>query len=116
MTDKEIEKINSNIIKTTKKIKRLEVRDTIIGLAPGAILITSSTVYTLMNSNNSILVYLYPCTLIGSIGLGMIPLSMVCSKNNTKKYKEELNRNLDTLHEEAIKENKILQKKKKNML
>lgn len=111
MTDEEITKVNKKIKKITNKIKNIKIMNTVFSLTPGAILVTASTAYTITQCDNNTVPYFYTYLFLGSIGLGLIPVSLFSSMDSTKKHKDKLKCLYNTLHEEAIKEDKKLQKK-----
>lgn len=111
MNNQEIKEVNKKIVRTTSKIKKLKVLNTIFSLTPGAILVTASTVYTITQCDDKTVPYFYTYLFFGSIGLGLIPISLFSSLDLTRKYKDKLKCLYNTLHEEAIKEDKKLKKK-----
>ncbi len=120
MNDEKIGKLNKNIISNKKKIRNLEIRECFFALAPGALLVIGTTGLTICLKSN-LLTSLYPVTLIGSMGIGMIPLGMTVSNEKSQdkrsEYYKEIKTSLNELHSIAIDEDKkIMQKRKDYML
>lgn len=114
MNDRQIKKINNKIKKVNNKIRYLEIRENILLIMPGAILISGVTIYTFINSDDIILTSLYPFSFLGSILIGMVP---ICIRDDNK-LKVKINKcniiiqnNVNQLHEQALKENEKIKKK-----
>lgn len=112
--EKRIKKLNKRINKNNRKIKNLKIMSDIKFLAPGAVLLASSTAFTIYNIDNDLAVYLYGSEIFLSVVFGIIlaPNDEFKLIQKINKRKEFIKRDLNELHEYALLENKKIMQKK----
>lgn len=105
--EERIKKLNKEIKKNNHKIRNLKICNNIIGLAPGAILITFSTIFTYTHRDNNLARYLYVYELISSLILGALlsPCNDTKLDKKINKQKELIKKNINELHGYALLEN-----------
>lgn len=110
--EKRIKKLNNRINKNNKKIRNLKIMSDIKTLAPGAVLLASSTAFTIYNIDNALAVYLYSSEILLSIVFGIIlsPNDQFKIVQKEEKYKELIKKDLNELHGYALLENKKISK------
>ena len=106
--EKRIKKLNKRINKNNRKIKNLRIMSDIKTIAPGAVLLVSSTAFTIYNYDNLLAVHLYGSELILSIVFGIIlmPNDEFKLMKKIDKHKEFIKKDLNELHGYALLENK----------
>lgn len=113
--EQEIQKLNQNIIKNTKRIKNLRIRDDIIGFFPSVLLSSAVTGVYIKCYDVFLIKDLYLISILTSFIIGSIPSAYLPTKRTKRKiekYQNEIKISLDKLHEYAIEEDKkIFQKK-----
>ena len=105
--DKRIKKLNKEIKISNHKIRNLKIRNNIIGLAPGALLITASTIFTYCHRDNDLALFSYSYELIFSLMIGafLSPCNDIKLDKKIGKKKELIKKNINELHGYALLEN-----------
>lgn len=110
--EKRIKKLNKRINKNNKRIRNLKIISDIKTLAPGAVLLASSTAFTIYNIDNDLAVYLYGSEILLSVIFGTIlmPNDQFKIVQKEDKYKALIKKDLNELHGYALLENKKISK------
>lgn len=113
--EQEIQELNQNIIKNTKRIKNLRIRDDIIGFFPMVVLSGTVTAFYIRYHDVFLIKQFYPLSLLSSLIIGGIPstyLPTIRTQRKIEDCKNEIKISLDKLHEYAIEEDKKILTKK----
>lgn len=113
--DDRIENLNKDIIRTSRKIKNIQVFDDIIGITSGVSLIIGINIIGYISIPNNYY-YLHMPVFQLSILVGILPSINLPTYKTMKKvtlYQEKIRKDIDELHEIALEENKKMIKHKK---
>ena len=116
MDDKRIQQLNKKIVKNKHKIRNLNIKDSVISLTPGVVLLGTVSAYTIANHDNKILIYSYPYLLLLSLGIGVAIAGTISDKKIVKKIEDcetNIEQCMNELHGIALEEDKKIMKLRK---